>query len=233
MSKGSHFQLLLMAFSYRRSRIMERMRRIPRQARSQQRVDQILNAAALEFAEVGYETATTNAIAARADVPIGSLYQFFPNKEAILEALVDRYVGELRRLYERTLKPEVTEGLPQRAIIQRLVQGIAEFKASNAAFGTIFLSAGMAEPAHAVHTEVIERVDALMAARFPALNPQRRRVCAVVCVGIVKGLMALMEPPDAIPAEQVVREIETALLAYIRAFVTQEGQPVPPDLLEE
>ncbi len=212
--------------------MVERMRRTPRQARSQQRVDQILNAAALEFAAVGYEEATTNAIAARAEVPIGSLYQFFPNKEAILEALVDRYVGELRALYERTLTPEVTEGLPLRAIIQRLVRGIAEFKASNAAFGTIFLSVGMAEPAHEMHAEVIERVDALMAARFPALMPERRRVGAVVCIGIVKGLMVLMEMQDAIPAQQALTEIEAALLAYIRAFVMREGQPVPPDLLE-
>lgn len=212
--------------------MVERMRRTPRQARSQQRVDQILNAAALEFAAVGYEAATTNAIAARAGVPIGSLYQFFPNKETILEALVERYVDGLRALYDRTLALEETEGLPLRVIIQRLVRGIVEYKASNAAFGTIFLAAGMAEPAHLVHTEVIERVDALLAARFPLLKPDRRRVGAVVCVGIVKGLMALMEPPDSLQAEQVLAEIEIALLAHIQAFVMREGQPVPPDLLE-
>src|SRR5260370_1341413 len=71
------------------------MRRQPKQARSQQRVDHLLNVAALIFEEVGYAAATTNAIAARAGVPIGSLYQFFPNKEAIMDALVERYLDEL------------------------------------------------------------------------------------------------------------------------------------------
>ena len=65
----------------------EPLRREPRQARARQRVNIILDAAAAEFAAVGYEAATTNAIARRAGTSIGSLYQFFPNKEAVLEAL--------------------------------------------------------------------------------------------------------------------------------------------------
>ena len=68
------------------------VRKLPKQARSQQRVDTILDTAAQLFEEVGYESATTNEIALRAGVPIGSLYQFFTNKDAILNALVERYV---------------------------------------------------------------------------------------------------------------------------------------------
>src|SRR6185369_14096948 len=69
----------------------KRLRRAPQQARGQRRVSKILDAADQIFAETGYEEATTNAIAIRANTSIGSLYQFFPNKHAILNALANRY----------------------------------------------------------------------------------------------------------------------------------------------
>src|SRR5262252_3918482 len=62
-----------------------------RQARGQRRIDLLLDVAALVFAEVGFEAATTNVIAARAGISPGSLYRFFPNKDAIAEALADRF----------------------------------------------------------------------------------------------------------------------------------------------
>ena len=75
------------------------LRRTPQQARGQQRIHKLLNAAEQIFAEVGYDNATTNAIAERADTSIGSLYQFFPNKEAILKAVILRYLAETRELF--------------------------------------------------------------------------------------------------------------------------------------
>jgi AcrR family transcriptional regulator len=43
------------------------------------------------FAEVGFDNSTTIMISAQADTSVGSLYQYFANKEAVLKALVDRY----------------------------------------------------------------------------------------------------------------------------------------------
>ena len=53
------------------------MRRKPKQARSKERVKRIMDVAEQMFIEEGYEITTTNAIAIRAEVPIGTLYQFF------------------------------------------------------------------------------------------------------------------------------------------------------------
>jgi len=64
-------------------------RRLPQQARSRQRFNQILDAAARTFDEVGYEAATTEMIAVRANTSIGSLYRFFSDKSAILYALAE------------------------------------------------------------------------------------------------------------------------------------------------
>src|SRR5690348_11216780 len=82
------------------------LRRAPAQERGQQRVERILDAAAQEFARVGYESATTNAIARRAKTSVGSLYQFFVNKEAILEGLTERYRRQLREFHDRVLGEE-------------------------------------------------------------------------------------------------------------------------------
>ena len=68
-----------------------RMRRKPVQARSQERVRRILDVAEDLFATQGYAATTTKEIAAQSQIPIGSLYQFFPNKAAIVQALFVRY----------------------------------------------------------------------------------------------------------------------------------------------
>lgn len=66
-------------------------RKIPTQARSRATVDAIIQAATYILTKVGWEGLTTNAIAERAGVNIGSLYQFFPNKEAVIAELQRRH----------------------------------------------------------------------------------------------------------------------------------------------
>ena len=70
-------------------------RKQPRQRRAQETVDAILEAAARVFAERGHAAGTTNHIAAAAGVSVGSLYEYFPNKDAILVALVERQLDAM------------------------------------------------------------------------------------------------------------------------------------------
>jgi AcrR family transcriptional regulator len=70
-------------------------RKIPAQARSRETVDAILIAAARLFSERGWTGTTTNHVAAAAGVSVGSLYQYFPNKLALLAALKERFVADL------------------------------------------------------------------------------------------------------------------------------------------
>jgi AcrR family transcriptional regulator len=67
-------------------------RREPRQVRAELTRERILNAAAHVFTEYGYAAGTTNRIAERARISIGSLYQYFPNKDAILAQLLVRHI---------------------------------------------------------------------------------------------------------------------------------------------
>ena len=67
-------------------------RKSPSQERSRQTVERILDAAARIFHEHGYARTTTNDIADEAGLSIGSLYQYFPNKDALLVALTKRHI---------------------------------------------------------------------------------------------------------------------------------------------
>ncbi|MET8054041.1 MULTISPECIES: TetR/AcrR family transcriptional regulator [unclassified Streptosporangium] len=69
-------------------------RKHPRQQRSRETVAAILEAAAQLFQRHGYADTTTNKIAERAGVSIGSLYQYFPNKDALLVALAEHYLTQ-------------------------------------------------------------------------------------------------------------------------------------------
>jgi AcrR family transcriptional regulator len=69
-------------------------RKAARQERAHLTVEAILEAAAQVFESHGYARATTNRIAERAGISIGSLYQYFPNKDAILVALAQRHLAE-------------------------------------------------------------------------------------------------------------------------------------------
>ena len=77
------------------------LRKQPVQQRSAKRVEQMLEACAVLIDEVGYDGVTTTLIAERAGVAVGSLYQFFPDKRAVAQALtkrhLDRFTAEIKR----------------------------------------------------------------------------------------------------------------------------------------
>ena len=77
------------------------MRREPRQKRSREMVSRLLDATAATIAERGLVDATTNHIAERAGVSIGSLYQYFPDKESLVEALLERMAAEVSQRFRR------------------------------------------------------------------------------------------------------------------------------------
>ncbi|MDR7026948.1 TetR/AcrR family transcriptional regulator [Rhizobium rosettiformans] len=74
----------------------------PKRKRGIARVAKLLDAGAAVFAEQGYKAATMTEIAARAGAPIGSLYQFFPNKDVLADALVARYAEHVEAALDRT-----------------------------------------------------------------------------------------------------------------------------------
>ncbi len=78
-------------------------RREPKQQRSRQTVEAVLEGVQRVLRRHGAEAITTNRVAEAAGVSIGSLYQYFPDKQAIFTALHDRHVDRVRHVMERTM----------------------------------------------------------------------------------------------------------------------------------
>ena len=78
-------------------------RRMPRQARSKALVEAILESAARVLVERGYAGTNTNLVAERAGVSIGSLYQYFPNKDSLIAALHERHATQMCATIETVL----------------------------------------------------------------------------------------------------------------------------------
>ena len=128
-----------------------------RQARGQKRIAQLLRAAGEIFAETGYENATTNAIAARAGVSPGTLYQFFPNKQAMAEALANEYARQNQALHERVFDVSAAS-MPLRELIDRLVSPFLEFRRNAPGFEALFIgsvvSRELAERSQMLHLQL-------------------------------------------------------------------------------
>ena len=101
-------------------RIDANPRKLPRQARSKATVDAVVTAAAQVLIEQGYEGATTMRVAERAGVSIGSLYQYFPNKESLIAVLIERHADQIVEIMERALNDPANATLEDglRAIIR-------------------------------------------------------------------------------------------------------------------
>ncbi len=92
-------------------------RKSPRQARSAVTVTAILDATARILVERGYAATSTNAVAERAGVSVGSLYQYFPNKDALIAALHARHVAQMKAVIDdaltRAMSVSLDEGLAE------------------------------------------------------------------------------------------------------------------------
>lgn len=169
------------------------MRRKPRQARSQERVARILDAAEDLFASHGYAPTTTNAIAARAQVSIGSLYQFFPDKPAILQALALRYAEKLHR--ELAIIDDFEHGtLPLPGYVNTLIAITECFSAANLCCCAIFMEVrrtlGELEAIdEAIDTRLIQDLVTALVKRDTRLELVDRRAIAFVLVKMVGSLL--------------------------------------------
>jgi AcrR family transcriptional regulator len=205
----------------------KRKRRVPQQARSRERYDLILDAAAWLFAGVGYEAATTNAIAKEADVPIGSLYQYFAGKEDILHALADRYLEDMQQLHEESFGADIS-GLSIEEIVDRQIDPYIAFSEQHLGFKHAFLGAEVSADLAAAMAElddaVVEGIKTALQRLNGQLSDERATMAATVLKGMVKGLFGALES-DTDPAFQagVIAEYKRALADYIRRVAQVEG----------
>ncbi|MEQ8486994.1 MAG: TetR/AcrR family transcriptional regulator [Pseudomonadales bacterium] len=188
---------------------MPQLRRQPRQTRARATFDAILDAAAQLFAEHGYAATTTNRVAERAGVSIGSLYQYVSDKDALLLALAERHLQEAADALSDTFRalhrdrPDVAE------TVRRLVATLADLHRHDPAMHRLLFDQTPRTPALAARLRQAQRdLGRAVAAELIRLgvagpHPQARALL------LVQGLEAqvhgavLEPPPDSSSAELI------------------------------
>ncbi len=191
-----------------------------RQARGERRIGEILEAAAALFGEVGYEKATTNAIAAAAGISPGSLYQFFPNKEAIAQALADRFVAQMREAHQDAFEEGADfAAMELDELLDRVIDPILAFNLANPGFKALFarpdMPAGLTQAAAPIQAALLGRVESVLAARAPGLAAADRTRAARTLVQVFKGLLPLVLAAPEGEREVETRELKKVLRGYL------------------
>ncbi|MBD2257408.1 TetR/AcrR family transcriptional regulator [Pseudanabaena sp. FACHB-2040] len=196
----------------------EPLRRVPQQARSRQRFNQILDAAAQIFAEVGYEAASTELIAARARTSIGSLYRFFPDKFTLLLALAERFAERMRELFAAHFNAAAVQE-PLAQIISKTVDAFDALYTTQPGCRTVMLQSRVSPELQAVNMrvdrEIVVQLETFLALRQPQMGSERRRLVAFVSVEIAGALQLLSLAQDEQLHQQIVAETKAVLLGYL------------------
>ena len=196
--------------------------RAPKRARGKQRVAELLQAAAEVFAEKGYEAATMTEIAARAGAPIGSLYQFFPVKDALADSLVQNYVtllaADLQALEARAACID-TETLAGTLL------GLLRAHARERAAALPLVEARMDERTRRATFRYLlrKRIAAILRARSPTVSAETAREMAVVLVTLMKAVSALVDE-EGLPGRTAgLRDLRAIAVQYIEERLARES----------
>jgi AcrR family transcriptional regulator len=211
------------------SRLSRNLRRQPKQQRGKERVEKILDAAAAVFDEVGYEAATTHLIAAKAGTAIGSLYQFFPDKAAIFNAMELRHTQRVKAMWARTNTPEIIQ-LPLRQTIHTLVKAVAEIfenSVSRVVFVQFFLNRHIFQSIDDSMTqEAIDFMASIFQQKNPALSEAQCQLLAEVCVNSSNAvILSALRNPDLEYRQQLMQQIENLLVSYLEPYLGGERSP--------
>jgi len=197
-------------------------RKRPIQRRSRRTVDAIVEAAARILAERGYARASTNRIAELAGVSIGSLYEYFPNKDAILVAVAERHLAQMLEGVELALAGAAERKLSLGALVRRLLEALLELHERGRDLDRVLFSEAPHPPelhacvlqiegrlAHAV--EELLRVDPELALRDPdtAAHLVVQTAEALIHRFVQHGIHDLSR-------EAFVREVAALLEGYLR-----------------
>jgi AcrR family transcriptional regulator len=162
-------------------------RKQPRQHRSRAKVATILSAAGDICAGRGLEALTTNAVAARAGVSIGSLYQYFPGKAALLAALIRAERASLLQAVERMVSADDSRTLAQ--VADDLIDLAVEHHPERPALSRALNLARLQLPPDAEAAEFSARITVLTAARFRQLGVPVPETAAQDVLAILRGMI--------------------------------------------
>lgn len=196
-------------------------RKAPRQARSKAMVDTILDAVARVLVERGYAKTNTNLVADAAGISVGSLYQYFPNKDALIIALRERHVGRMLGLFEDVVAKMDASGCLRsdfEALIEALVAAHLVEPELNRILEEEFpgFHLPLSLPAR---QRFFEAIRAVLSKHEASLTTLDIDVAAFVVQRMLKALInaVVLVAPPRLNAASVRSEIVPAVIGYLTA----------------
>ncbi|WP_030660057.1 TetR/AcrR family transcriptional regulator [Streptomyces rimosus] len=196
-------------------------RKQPRQARAEATRQRILAAAAHVFAEYGYAAGTTNRIAERARVSIGSLYQYYPNKDAILVELLIRHLDAGAAAAEERLDGQLPDSLEE--TMRLFVRTSIDNHLDDPQLLRVMAEQGPRTPelldkVARHHRARVASVQALFE-RHPQVRVADTHVAARLAVATIELLVhQLLAAPDPVD----ITRFENELVAMLTGYLTTE-----------
>lgn len=194
-------------------------RKLPQQDRSRTTVEAILEATTHILTEEGYDKANTNRIAERAGLSIGSLYQYFPNKESLMAALMDQHSNEIAALVESKLQNLFN--VPPEVAIPELIRAVIAAHAINPCLHQV-LSEEIPRSERPQQTQTAdERIAELLRTYLTRwrdrIYPQNLDMTVFILSRTVESLChsAVIEHPSFVSNTQFEQEVSNLLLLYL------------------
>jgi AcrR family transcriptional regulator len=200
--------------------MVRRERKQPQQARAQETVRAILEATVQILDREGLDAATTTRIAEVAGVSIGSLYQYFSHKDAILSALQDREFERTLAFIQQVLADGNLDDEPADTV-RAVLRGLAELYTSCPGLHRVLAIEGLrvakAERVHGFDLRVIEVVRHFLSATKAPLVRRNVDAAAFLVYQSVRATMLayLLERPPGLDAESLIEELTELVMSYL------------------
>lgn len=199
----------------------------PRKSASQERsrltVDAILDATARVLMKEGYDQASTNRIAAVAGVSIGSLYQYFPSKEALVAAVSERHSNEVLQLMRNVLAKVAVRPIETaaREFVSVAIEGHRVNPKLHRVLAEQIPRIGRLENVEAINQDVHALIRGYLDAHRDEIDVADLDMAAFICVTTVEALThtAVLHRPDILTdgkAERFVAEVADLVVRYLK-----------------
>ncbi|HSX33452.1 MAG TPA: TetR family transcriptional regulator [Candidatus Saccharimonadales bacterium] len=158
----------------------------PQQARGKARVRAILSVALELFRVRGLDVVTTNDIAKGANIPIGSLYRYFPNKDAIISALTQMYVTDISALFREIGKNPMLPHMSWDEVLTLLLEAWIQYAQLNGPFALLYSERAnprLRELSNVHWQQFLKAFGNVLAKRCPEITEQQKLVSLQMALG--------------------------------------------------
>jgi len=211
-----------------RREVMKVARNPPRQSRSRATYEAILDAAIRIFDREGMDAATTSRIAEVAGVSVGTLYQYFANRDQILEALQQREFERAQRMMQELLANP--ESVSDRAVARAVVEGLLRMYQSAPGLHRVLALEGLrvtpTERVLAFDQQIVGSIRAFLALAGDRIRRKHIDAAAFVVYQSVRASMLayLLESPAGVSSEALLEELTDLILSYLSAPELSEAR---------